>query len=213
MAADAPAIARLIALLIPPASREEVLGDLRERCGARFAGEALRVLPFLLLSRIRRTTDAVVFSMQALSLLASFVLAAAWLDGPLLAEQWGFARIEIPVAVVLATLVLADAYADPKKRPLLRPMLAPVLGMALAFLRPALPWPVMLWGGMLGTGLITTLRLLIPPLADRRQAAKIPAYWQKLELDARNLAASRILLPFAAAVFLLIALSRWLRSG
>lgn len=213
MAADAPALERLIALLIPPAAREEVLGDLRERCGPRIAGEALRVLPFVVASRIRRTTDAVVFLMQALTLFTSFVLAAVWLDRPLLFEPWSFARIGIPAAVVLAVLALADAYADPKKRTPLRPMLAPVLGMALAFLRPALPWPVMIWGGMAGTVLVATLRLLFPPLVDRPRAAKVPAHWQKLEIDPLDLDAGRVLVGVLLLLLVLRALSRWLRPG
>ena len=40
MAAGASTLERLIGLLIPPASREEVLGDLRERRGSRIAGES-----------------------------------------------------------------------------------------------------------------------------------------------------------------------------
>ncbi len=213
MAADASALERLIAWLIPPASREELLGDLRERCGSRIAGEALRVLPFVVASRIRRTTDLVVFLMQALTLFTSFVLAAVWLDRPLILEQWSFARLGIPVAVVLATVALADAYADPKKRSPLRPMLAPVLGMALAFLRPALPWPVMIWGGMAGTVLVATLRLLFPPLADRPSAAKIPAHWQKLEIDPLNLAEGRMLVGVVLLLLVFRLFLHWLRSG
>jgi hypothetical protein len=210
MAAHASALERLIALLFPPASREEVLGDLRERCGARFTGEALQVLPFIVASRIRRTTDVIVLLMEALTLFTSLVLAAVWLDRPLISEEWGFARLGIPVVVVLATLVLADAYADPKKRPPLRPMLAPVLGTALASLRPPLPWPVMIWGGMMGTALLMTLRLLFPPLADRAQAARIPAHWQKLEPDGdRNTA--QVFVTIVLLLIVLRALSRWLK--
>ena len=201
-------IERVIAWLIPCASREEVLGDLRERCGPRFVFEALVLVPFVVASRVRRITDPVILVMEALALFTSFALAAAWLNHALLFEPWGLARMEVPVAIVLVTMVVDDAYADPKKRPPLRPMAAPVLGMALAAASLALPRDVMIWGGMIGTGVVISLRFFFPPLADRAQAAKIPAHWQKLEMDAVNLAAARFLLPVVAAlVFLLIALA------
>lgn len=49
---------RWVRRLTPPASREEVLGDLAERCrtGRQYLAEALRTLPFVIGSRIRRTT-------------------------------------------------------------------------------------------------------------------------------------------------------------
>lgn len=51
---------RIVGFLIPPASREEVLGDLYERCtsSGQYILDALLVLPRVILSRIRRTTDA-----------------------------------------------------------------------------------------------------------------------------------------------------------
>ena len=210
MAAGSSTLERIVGWLIPPASREEVLGDLRERCGDKFLVEAVRVIPLVVVSRIRRTADPVIVLMEALALFTPLVLAAAWLDPALLDEASGFARMEIPVAIVLVTLSLADAYADPKKRWPLRPILAPVLGMAIASAIPVLPWVVMIWGGIIGTGIVATIRLVFPPIADRPQAARIPEHWQKLEMDAVNLTAARLLLPFAAIVFLLIAVSRWL---
>jgi hypothetical protein len=210
MATGASAIEKIIGWLIPPASREEVLGDLRERCGARMVGEAVRVIPFVIASRIRRTADAVIVVMEALMLFASFVLAAVWLDRGLLFAPSGFACLEIPVAIILITVIFADAYANPKKRSPLRPMLAPFFGLALAVAVPALPKPVMIWGGMVGAILVATLRFLFPPIADRPQAARIPAHWQKLEMETMNLAVGRLLLPFAVAVFVLVAISRWL---
>src|SRR5579863_8256043 len=114
-------IEKLIGVLIPAAAREEVLGDLRERHGggAQFVREAARVIPYVVASRIRRTTDAVVVLMQGLTLYTCFVLAALWRARPLLYTDWGFARLAIAPCIVLATIILADAYADPKKRPLL----------------------------------------------------------------------------------------------
>jgi hypothetical protein len=204
-------IERLVGLLIPPASREEVLGDLHERCETtpRFLVEAAFVIPHVIASRIRRTTDRVILLMQALTLYTSFVLAALWLDRPLLYDESGYALLAIPGAIVLVVVIFADAYADPKKLSPLRPMLAPVLGMAFAFALPALPRAVMIAGGSIGILLLSTLRFIFPPLADRAQIARVPAHWQKLEL---------VPLPFPGGRWLVVALllwfvvSHWLRA-
>ena len=209
MAAGASAVERIVGWLIPPASREEVLGDLRERCGANFLGEALRVVPFVIVSRIRRTADPVMVLMETLGVFLPFVLAAR-LDRRLFEEPSGLARLETPVAIVILVLLLADAYADPKKRSPLRAVLAPTLGMAIAFAVPVLPWPVMMWAGISAVGIVTAIRVIFSPVGP--QAARIPAHWQKLELDAVSLQAARLLLPIAVIVLLWLALSRW-RNG
>ena len=62
-------IEKIVGIFIPPACREEVLGDLREKNdGAQlFLYDALRTIPFVIVSRIRRTTDSVVLpSLQAI---------------------------------------------------------------------------------------------------------------------------------------------------
>jgi hypothetical protein len=181
---------RVIGWLIPPACREEVLGDLRERCadGGGFLAEAMHVIPFVVVSRIRRTSDAVMLLMEGITLYTCFVLAAWWLNRTLLYDQWGFVRLAIPPAVMLLTQMLADAYSDPRKRSPLRPMLAPVLGIALVFGMQSMPpeWTlprsILSWGGGMGVLLIATLRMLIPPIADRPRTAQGPAFWEKLEL-------------------------------
>src|SRR6185503_7620798 len=47
----------VVAILLPPASREEVLGDLYERfrSPSRYAVDALITVPMVVISRIRRT--------------------------------------------------------------------------------------------------------------------------------------------------------------
>jgi len=51
----------LVHWLLPPACREEVLGEMRERNGssAQYLIEATCTVPSVIYSRIRRTTDAV----------------------------------------------------------------------------------------------------------------------------------------------------------
>jgi hypothetical protein len=183
-------IETILAWLTPPACREEFLGDLRERYQnlAHYLAESAHALICVIYSRIRRTTDAVVALMEALSLFTSFVLVALWLDRPLLFEDHSFARLAIPAAIAIAVVILADAYANPKRRWPLKPLFAPILGIAIAFAweltHPtwSLPLPILAWGSASGAILVSTLRLMFPPIADRPQASGAPAFWQKLEL-------------------------------
>lgn len=171
--------------LIPPASREEVLGDLRERATTTldYLGDAARAIPCVIYSRIRRTTDPVVLLMNSATLYTCFVMAAFELARRMLADQATYARLAMPPLIVLITLVFADAYSNPKKRWPLKPLFAPMLGMALAFAwEHTLPREVMVWGSVVGVVLVSTLRLMFPPIPDRPEAATGPAHWQKLEI-------------------------------
>ena len=64
----------IVAVFLPPACREEVLGDLHERYRSprQYGLEALRTVPLVILSRIRRTADPQVILMQAFALYVSF---------------------------------------------------------------------------------------------------------------------------------------------
>jgi hypothetical protein len=179
----------LVGWLVPPACREEVLGDMRERHPhtARYLLEAAYVIPCVIYSRICRTTDGVVALMQALSIYTAFVTAAWLLDRALLLTPYGFVRLAIPPALCLAVMILTDAYSDVQKRAPIKPLFAPAFGFALAYsvqsvLHPwALPAAVFGWGSAMGFPVAATLRLTFPPVTDRPQTAKIPAFWQKLE--------------------------------
>jgi hypothetical protein len=168
-----------VALLIPPACREEVLGDLEERCtssnapGMQYARDAIGAVPLVILSRIRRTTDPQVLLMHAFVLYLSFYVVA-WFKAPaLLYEPWALLRLAIPGAATLLALVLEDAYAKPGHRSPLRLVRGPALGLAWALLFQAalsgghsslaLPFWIVLYGGALGLLLTSALRLLFSP--------------------------------------------------
>lgn len=179
----------LVYWLLPPACREEILGDMRERnqSSAQYLIEAVFTVPSAVYSRILRTTDAVLASMEAVSAYTAFVMSAWWLDRELLFREYGYARLAIPAAIFMTAIVLADAYSDPKKRWPLKQLLGPTLGFALTYIielnhAGALPVPVLSWGGAFSLLIVSTLRLQSPPASERPQAAKIPAFWQKLEL-------------------------------
>lgn len=174
----------VIGILIPPACREYVLGDLHERYEnpGQYIADAACTVPFVIVSRIRRTSDPVVLLMEGFALYVSFLCAALWMDRSLLYQDWGLLRIGIPPAIALLTLMLTDAYARPEKRWPLKPLFGAVLGIAVAFVARALPQSVMIPGSGMGLLLLSTLRMLFPPVADRPQSAGIPAFWQKQEL-------------------------------
>ena len=189
--------------LLPPACREEILGDMRERyrSGLRYFLEAAYVIPCVVYSRIRRTTDAVLALMEVTSLYTTFVIAAASIDPALTLDRSGFARLAIPPVVVLATMALADAYSNPRRRWPLKPLIAPALGFAVAYLEQSmyrqwsLPAAVFAWGGAAGLLLVSALRLAFPSMADRPRAVNIPAFWQKQELVPLRLSPQSALVP------------------
>jgi len=187
----------LIGLLIPPACREEVLGDLHERFTnlPRYVADVLTSVPFVILSRIRRTTDFQVLLMEACVLYLSFWGAARLEDVAFLDFRFGYLRLAIPAATTLLFLMLADAYAVPGRGWVLKSLRAPVFGLAIACLsqlwlpkeHPDLTLPrwILLCGEAAGLLLVCTVRMLSPPPADRPQGAGGPVFW--LHLDSVSL--------------------------
>ena len=183
-------IEKLVGIFIPPACREEVLGDLRERNeGSQlFIYDALRTVPRVIVSRIRRTTDSVVLLMEGFCCYVSY-LSVAWGVAPAMtSNRDGLLRLAIPGAIALLVLVIADAYANPRKKSALRPMLAVALAFAAVFLvhaiHPLLPAMLLAVGSGMSLMLLLAMRMLFPPMADRPQQAQGPAFWQKQEIVA-----------------------------
>jgi len=202
-----------VGIFIPPACREEVLGDLRERNdGAQlFLYDALRTVPFVILSRVRRTTDSVVLLMEGFCCYVSY-LAAAWVLSPaMVAKQDGLLRLAIPGAIALVMLMLVDAYADPRKKSLLRPVLTVGLAFVAVFAvhlaRPLLPETIMAIGSGMSMLFLLVLRFLFPPLADRPQQAQGPAFWQKQEIVAAGV------LKATAALAGILLIGSWVPDG
>lgn len=181
-------IAKIVGIFIPPACREEVLGDLRERNDGvqLFIYDALRTVPFVIVSRIRRTTDSVVLLMEAFCCYVSFLAVALVAEPSMVASREGLLRLAIPGAIALFILVVADAYANPRKKSVVRPVLAVALSFAGVFLvhviHPLLPGMMLAIGSGMSVMLLLALRMLFPPIADRPQQAQGPAFWQKQEI-------------------------------
>lgn len=96
----------LVAILLPPASREEVLGDFRElyRSPGQYAFLALRTVPLVILSRIRRTADPALLLLQVLVLYLAFA-GAAW---PL-ADASELRELAIPAVIARVGMILEVA--------------------------------------------------------------------------------------------------------
>jgi hypothetical protein len=196
---------KIVGFLIPPASREEVLGDLCERCtsSGQYILDALQVIPVVILSRIRRTADPQVLLLEALALYQSYMGAAWYQDRGFLYGDLGYLRLAIPAAMVLLGLILEDAYASPGKRSLLRQMRGLVLGLGVAsFVEIVLstghralalpPW-IMLDGSAICLLLASAVRNLFPPVTDRPVGAGGPAFWLKQAGESSGFAATVVL--------------------
>ena len=94
---------RLLRLLVPPANREVVMGDLHERYVSQwqYLADALRTLPFVLASRIRRACNLPLIVFLALYL--QFVVFQGNTQQPILTAT-------LPTLLAVFTLVLRDAY-------------------------------------------------------------------------------------------------------
>jgi len=162
----------LVELLIPPACREYVAGDLHQRYCilGQYLMDAIRTVPLVILSRIRRTTDPQLLLMEAFALYLSFVGTAWWIDPLLLSDEWGLLRLAIPSAVALYALVIAGAYSSPGRRSVVKPIVHSAFALGCAFLSQsilvaidpsfALPWKTMLYGAGASLMLLSGLRMV-----------------------------------------------------
>jgi hypothetical protein len=96
-------VSLIVRLLVPPASREHVLGDLNERYESpgRYVIDALKTVPFVVASRVRRTVNPGLSAFLALYLW----FGVFW--GPA-QKHWFIAAV--PALISVAVLVLRDAY-------------------------------------------------------------------------------------------------------
>ena len=103
----------LVGWFLPPACREEVLGDLWESCGnpIQYTISALAVVPRVIFSQIRRNTDSLVLLLSACAVAYSFSAGSASpnLTYPLL-------RLAIPSVPAILALLIRNGYASAEER-------------------------------------------------------------------------------------------------
>jgi hypothetical protein len=213
----------LVAILIPPACREEVVGDLHERYRSQgqYAFDALMAVPLVILSRIRRTSDPQVILMQAFALYLSFLCAAWFRNAALLRSQWGLLRLSIPAGITLIVMMLEDAYARPGRRAPIGLVRGPMFGVVCALVSQGMLWSgdtefalqpwILLYGCAMSLLLSCAVRMLFPPPTQQVRGANVPADW--LKQAAGGSGENSNALPAIAVVFLLllVALHFWKR--
>jgi hypothetical protein len=161
----------LVGLFTPPACREEVLGDLHERnpTVVRFCMDALRTVPHVIVSRIRRTADPQLLVLYAIALYLCYFGSAWFEDRALLRETSGLLRVAVPVVIVLLAIVFDDVYAQAGRRSLLYLARGPLLGFVCTFLAQSLPVGIVFYGGAMGLPVTVALRIFFSPQSTSRQ--------------------------------------------
>jgi hypothetical protein len=201
------ALEATVSLFIPPACREEVLGDLHERYTepVQYLFLAMRVVPCVILSRIRRTADAQILMMEALLIYASYLAAAWYTDKTILMDPWGFFRLAVPAVIAVAFMAIEDAWSPVRERSPLRLTGEVAVGALFAFLWMVrrLPDTLNLVGASASLLLVSAVRILFRPQIDKPQAATGSAVWDEPAVAPRD---AKSIYAFAA-VIVLIAIS------
>jgi hypothetical protein len=215
----------IVAILIPPACREEVVGDLYERYVSplHYCADALTTIPFVIASRIRRTADPQIVLIQAFSLFLSF-LGAAWLkDRSFLSLHGSLLRLAIPAAATMLGLILDDVYARPGQRSPKELARGPLIGIGLALaaegalqiFHPGLTIPgwTLAYGCATGLILTTSVRTLFPPATHQLRGSNVPADWLKTPAPALGNAKTglRIIQGLVAVLAVMIA-ATWIAN-
>ena len=106
----------LLGWFLPPACREEVLGDLWESCNnpVQYAMCALAVAPRVIASQIRRNTDAWIFLLTACSVCYS--VAAGGGNLSLEGDPNALLRLAIPVVPAVLILLIRNGFASLEDR-------------------------------------------------------------------------------------------------
>jgi len=186
----------IVALVVPPACREEVMGDLHERCKTRlqYIADVLSTVPLVIWSRFRRIADLQTLVIQAFALYISFMAAALLNDRTILTTEWGPLRLALSAAVALLGLILDDIYAT-RGRPLSAavtrgPLLAFLMALAsqtlLRIVHPdlALPRWVALNGCAMSLLLSSAIRMWFPPFMDQVLTTNTAVSWLKSAITA-----------------------------
>lgn len=178
---------------IPPACREEVLGDLCEKyvSPAQYILLAILTIPRVIVSRARRVTETPVLFMEALLIFGCYLAAGFYRDSAFLHGPYGLLRAALPLVPFLLVMIAFDVYSTPAKTALhlagriACAALVSFLAMARfpcggnsACLARTLPDWMNLLGSASALLLVTALRVLFRSGPGIEQSAG-PAHWLK----------------------------------
>lgn len=162
----------LAKILIPPACHEAVLGDLYERykTPAQYLADLILTVPFVILSRLLRTTQIRLLLMDALLIYGSF-LAVAWhLSRKLVTSETGLLQLAVPAGLTLVAALVDNAYLARPGKPTFSGLTQSLVIAAAAL---TLCWAagllteVNLYGYWMGQMMVSTARLMFD--SDMRQ--------------------------------------------
>jgi hypothetical protein len=160
-----PKLEKLVGCLLPPACREEVLGDLCEgyESPARYLANALCVIPFVIASRIRRTVDPQELLVAAMLAYGSMLAAAWWLDRPFLDSQWGLLKLFLPSVQTLIFGMFEAAWQKASAWNLrwLANLVNTAVNVLIVF--RTIPPSVLIYGSLAFLLLYSAFQLLLPP--------------------------------------------------
>ncbi len=188
MEAGSSALIEAVSVLVPPACREHVIGDLCEQYKSRrdFLCAVATTVPFVLWSQICRTSGTPLLLGEGGALAVSFLSAAAQFgDQSFFSGTSGWFRLGMPCAAALLVIVLRDAYASEPSRPLLArafdvvPAVAVglVLEATLAIVGSTLALPrfITIAAAALSMFTLSTARLTFPPPRHGMPPGSTPA--------------------------------------
>jgi hypothetical protein len=117
------ALEAIVERLLPPACREHVLGDLRERYKSegQYLLDALAIIPLVIASQVRRTFDIQLFLAQAAALYISYAGASLIFGPGYLYDHSKLLPVAIVIGMALFVLVLCEAYEGPNRQSQRRP--------------------------------------------------------------------------------------------
>jgi len=163
----------LLGWFLPPACREEVLGDLWESCNnpVQYTMCALAVVPRVIFSQIRRNTDSWILLLTACAIAYSFSAGSA---GPSADLAHPLLRLAIPSVRAILTLLIRNGFAslEDRRRRAITLDITVAMGVAALtqlILLAAFRYDLMLrgWWPSEGTALswlsIILLRAIFPP--------------------------------------------------
>ncbi|HEY3825225.1 MAG TPA: hypothetical protein VGL82_11750 [Bryobacteraceae bacterium] len=183
MSAGPPGILeRIVALLLPPACREEVLGDLREKYTGilQYIGLAMNVVPSVIWSRIRRTADAPSVLTEGMLVYASYLAAAWYVNSTLPMRQGELFRLAVPAVLFVALVIIEGAWTPTGQKSPARFLIEVTAGSLFIFLCTIrmLPETLNLIGACASLLLVSAVRLLFRSGSNIPQSASA-AFWLK----------------------------------
>ena len=110
----------IVALLVPRACRDEVLGDLHERYRTplQYAADVALTVPCVIASTIRRRSDPQIALIEALTMYLAYAAAAWYVNRSFIWTDSALLLLAIPPVATMVLFALWDAYTVSRRKPI-----------------------------------------------------------------------------------------------